>query len=74
MMPAPLAHHCFGKRAMIRAITTLMEPARRGEPGLSNEAIRRITHYSRAHVKRLITELKTENAVILKGSGQGARL
>jgi len=59
---------------MIRAITTLMEPARRGEPGLNKEAIRRITHYSRAHVKRLITKLKTENAVILKGSGQGARL
>jgi ATP-dependent DNA helicase RecG len=48
--------------------------ARRGEPGLSNQEIRQITHYDRNKVVRLMLELRAENPEIrLGGAGRSAR-
>jgi ATP-dependent DNA helicase RecG len=50
--------------AKTRILSVLMERARRGEPGLSNEEIRRITHYDRNQARRLMTELMSENPTV----------
>jgi len=47
--------------AKVRVLSILMERARRGEPGLSNQEIRQITHYDRSQVRRLMQELQVEH-------------
>lgn len=59
--------------AKTRVLSILKQRAERGEPGLSNAEIRRITHFDRAQVKRFMAELKREEAVIVSGRGRGAR-
>jgi ATP-dependent DNA helicase RecG len=56
--------------AKTRILSILKDRAKRGEQGLSNEEIRRITHYDRAQGLRLMKELIKENAEITK---QGER-
>ncbi len=50
--------------AKTRVLSILMDRARRDEPGLSNREIRRITHYDRYQVVRLMKELIRENKAI----------
>lgn len=60
--------------AKTRVLSLMMERARRGEPGLSNEEIRRITHYDRNQVFRLMRQLRQENQGVLSpGKGKYAR-
>jgi predicted transcriptional regulator of viral defense system len=47
--------------AKTRVLTMLMERAKRGERGLSNEEIRQTTHYDRNQARRLVVELMAEN-------------
>lgn len=47
--------------AKTRVLSILMERAKRSEPGISNEEIRRITHFDRNQVRRLMEELCSEN-------------
>ena len=47
--------------AKTRVLSILLQRARRGEPGLSNKEIRRITRFDRNQVFRLMTELRREN-------------
>jgi len=50
--------------AKSRVRRVLMERTKRGEPGLSNEEIRKITHFDRNQARRLIKELMQENREI----------
>lgn len=50
--------------AKTRVLSVLMEHAKRGEPGMRNQDIRRITHYSRHQVIRLMKGLMAENKEI----------
>jgi ATP-dependent DNA helicase RecG len=50
--------------AKTRVVSVLMDRARRGEPGLSNEEIRQIIHYDRNQSRRLMLELMKENQAI----------
>lgn len=59
--------------AKTRVLSVLKQRVERGEPGLSNAEVRQITHLDRAQVKRLMAELRKENAAILEGRGRGAR-
>jgi len=60
--------------AKTRVLSLLIERARRGEAGLSNEEIRRITHYDRNQVFRLMRQLRQENKRVLSpGKGKYAR-
>lgn len=60
--------------AKTRVLSLLIERARRGEAGLSNEEIRRITHYDRNQVFRLMQQLRQENQRVLSpGKGKYAR-
>jgi ATP-dependent DNA helicase RecG len=52
--------------AKTRVLSVLMNRAKRGEPGLSNEEIRAITHFDRNQARRLIQELMKENPQIKK--------
>ena len=52
--------------AKTRVLSVLMDRAKRGEPGLSNEEIRGITHLDRNQVRRLMQELMKENPHIKK--------
>ena len=52
--------------AKTRVLSVLMDRAKRGEPGLSNEEIRRITHLDRNQARRLMQELIKENPRIKK--------
>ena len=52
--------------AKTRVLSVLMDRAKRGEPGLSNEEIRRITHLDRNQARRLMQELMKENPQIRK--------
>jgi ATP-dependent DNA helicase RecG len=47
--------------AKTRVLSVLMERAKRGDPGLSNEEIRQITYYDRNQSRRLMMELMKEN-------------
>lgn len=58
----------------MRPSQILMERARRGEPGLSNQEIRQITRFDRNQVHRLMTELRHEHPGLQPpGRGQSAR-
>jgi ATP-dependent DNA helicase RecG len=48
--------------AKTRVLSILMERARRGEAGLSNQEIRQITRFDRNQARRLMRELMLENA------------
>jgi ATP-dependent DNA helicase RecG len=50
--------------AKTRVLSVLMERARRGQVGLSNQEIRQITHYDRNQSRRLIQELMKEDVAI----------
>ena len=52
--------------AKTRVLSVLMNRAKRGEPGLSNEEIRQITHYDRNQSRRLILALMKENPAVKK--------
>lgn len=57
--------------AKTRVLSILMERAKRGENGLSNQDIRRITAFDRNQAFRLMTELRKENPAI-QAPGKGA--
>jgi ATP-dependent DNA helicase RecG len=60
--------------AKTRVLSILMDRARRGQPGLSNEEIRQVTHYDRNQSRRLIMELMKENELVKqKGERRWAR-
>lgn len=60
--------------AKTRVLSVLMERARKGELGLSNQEIRQITHFDRFQVIRLMKELITENpAIQAPGRGRSVR-
>ena len=59
--------------ARTQVASALSKHARRGEPGLSNAEIRRITGYDRSQVTRLMVELRDDGLVVLDGHGRGAR-
>jgi ATP-dependent DNA helicase RecG len=65
--------HIDWEAAKTRVMSVLMDRAKRAGPGLSNAEIRRITHFDRAQVKRVMAELARENAVRLEGRGRSAR-
>ena len=52
--------------AKTRVLSILIERAKRGEPGISNEELRRITHFDRNQVRRLMTELREENKNLIQ--------
>ena len=52
--------------AKTRVLSVLMERAKRGEPGLSNQEIRHITHLDRNQARRLMQELMKERSQIKK--------
>lgn len=58
--------------AKTRVLSVLKQRAGRGEPGLSNAEIRQITRLDRGQVKRLMSQLRDEEAVETKGAGRGA--
>jgi ATP-dependent DNA helicase RecG len=60
--------------AKTRVLSILMDRAKRGEEGLRNAEIRKITKYSRNHVITLMKELATENGQVRRtGHGAGSR-
>ena len=59
--------------AKTRVLSILVDRARRGEQGLSNREIRQITRYDRQQVKRLMSQLASEESVRVLGRGRGAR-
>lgn len=59
--------------AKTRVLSVLMSRAERGEPGLKNSEVRKIVHFDRQQVNRLIHELESEGQVKLEGYGRGAR-
>ena len=60
--------------AKTRVLSILMERARRGEQGLSNKEMRRITRFDRNQVLQLMAELRRENPEIQPpGRGKYAR-
>ena len=59
--------------AKTRVLSVLKQRAERGEPGLQNAEVRRITHLDRQQVNRLIHELEKEGQVRIEGHGRGAR-
>lgn len=59
--------------AKTRVLSVLKQRAERGEQGLSNAEIRRITHLDRGQVKRLMMELCREGTALLQGKGRGSR-
>jgi ATP-dependent DNA helicase RecG len=59
--------------AKTRVLSVLKQRAKRGEPGLSNADVRRITALGRSQVKRLMDELRAEASVRLGGKGRCAK-
>jgi len=59
--------------AKTRVLSILKQRANRGETGLRNSEVRRITHLDRQQVNRLIHELEEDAQVRMKGHGRGAR-
>lgn len=60
--------------AKTRVFSILMDRARRGEPGLRNAEVRKITKYSRNRVMALIRELANETGQVSQtGRGAGSR-
>lgn len=60
--------------AKTRMLSLLMERARRGEPGMTNQEMRQITHFDRNQITRLMKELrKDHHNVQSQGHGAGSR-
>jgi ATP-dependent DNA helicase RecG len=59
--------------AKTRVLSVLKKRAERGEPGLQNSEVRKIIHFDRQQVNRLVHELESEGQVELEGHGRGAR-
>jgi len=59
--------------AKTRVLSVLKRRAERSEPALQNSEVRRIIHFDRQQVNRLIHELESEGQVRLEGHGRGAR-
>lgn len=59
--------------AKTRVLSVLKKRSDRGEGGLQNSEVRRIIHFDRQQVNRLIHELESEGQVRLEGHGRGAR-
>jgi len=59
--------------AKTRVLSVLKKRAERSEPGLQNAEVRRISHFDRQQVNRLVHELKNEGHVQIEGHGRGAR-
>lgn len=60
--------------AKTRILSLLQERAARGEPGLTNEDLRRITHLDRSQVVRLMRELRAAHPELRDpGRGRGAQ-
>ena len=57
--------------AKARVLSILIERARKGESGLQNKDIRKITRYDRSQVTRLLRELRDDHPQ-LKSLGHGA--
>jgi ATP-dependent DNA helicase RecG len=76
---AEKGHHERNRRidweaAKTRVLSILMERDKRGEEGLSNQEIRKITCFDRNQVFRLMSELRGENPAIKPpGKGKSAR-
>ena len=51
----------------------LKRRAEKGHQGLQNSEVRKITHFDRQQVNRLIHELEAEGLVRIEGHGRGAR-
>ncbi len=58
--------------AKTRVLSILRQRAGKREPGLTNAEIRKITHFDRSQVKRLMAELAREGAALREGRGRGA--
>lgn len=62
------------KAAKTRGLSVLMARAKRGDPGLGNPEIRRITRLSREQVKLLMQELRAAHPEVRSpGKGRHAR-
>lgn len=59
--------------AKTRVLSVLKKRAERGDPELQNREVRRIIHFDRQQVNRLIHELESEGQVRLEGHGRGSR-
>ena len=59
--------------AKTRVLSVLKRRAEKGELGLQNSEVRKIVHFDRQQVNRLIHELESEGQVKLEGHGRGAR-
>jgi len=59
--------------AKTRVLSILRQRAGRKEPGLTNAEIRKITHFDRSQVKRLMAELAKEDTALREGRGRGAK-
>jgi|AntDeeMinimDraft_4_1070355.scaffolds.fasta_scaffold00809_3 ATP-dependent DNA helicase RecG len=60
--------------AKTRVLSVLVEREKRGDPGLTNHEVRRITRFDRNHAYRLMRELRAENPEIQPpGRGKYAR-
>lgn len=59
--------------AKTRLLSVLWRRRERGEPGLSNQEAREITHLGRDRVKRLLNELRSEGQATTVGNRRGAR-
>jgi ATP-dependent DNA helicase RecG len=60
--------------AKTRVLSILIDRFKRGEPGLSNQEIRQITHFDRNQVFRLMKQLRFENPKIqTPGKGKHAK-
>lgn len=57
--------------AKTRVLSVLKQRSERGEPGLSNSDIRRITHLDRNQVLRLMRELASEDSKVLLSHEKG---
>jgi ATP-dependent DNA helicase RecG len=59
--------------AKTRVVSVLRQRAQRQEPGLTNAEIRKITHFDRSQVKRLMAELAQEDTAYRDKRGRGAK-
>jgi ATP-dependent DNA helicase RecG len=59
--------------AKTRVVSVLRQRSQRQEHGLTNAEIRKITHFDRSQVKRLMAELAKEDTAFREGRGRGAK-
>ena len=59
--------------AKLRVHSVLVQRRRRGEPGMTNAEVRKLTYLDRQQVNRLVHELEDEGLVAITGYARGAR-